>query len=81
MKPTTPKLTLRTETLLRLAIGGMFVAVLLTPMSVFAARLELPDSAPALAHGAALVVLWLHIAGGAIGLISGTIAGLTRKGG
>lgn len=44
------------------------------------AVLEIPPDAPALAHAGADVLLYLHIGGGAVGILSGATALLSRKG-
>ena len=46
-----------------------------------AGRLELAPEAPVWAHFGAAVLLYLHIAGGAVGLVTGAMASATRKGG
>ena len=67
------------------------VAIILLPflLCVFAfgagtahaAKLELSPDAPALAHAGAALLLYLHIAGGIIGLLMGALAIASRKGG
>ncbi|MEM9387728.1 MAG: hypothetical protein AAGA68_21925 [Pseudomonadota bacterium] len=54
---------------------------LMTPTSAVAVQLEVSPSAPAIAHIAAAVLLYLHIGGGAVGLVLGVIAAVARKGG
>ena len=64
--------------------GRLLLAALLVltvSPSAFAGRLELPQSAPVIAHLAAAVVLYLHIGGGTVGLLSGVAAAVARKGG
>ncbi|MEO0883984.1 MAG: hypothetical protein AAFY34_14815 [Pseudomonadota bacterium] len=45
-----------------------------------ATRLEVPDDAPLIAHVGAGLLLYLHIGGGTIGLLSGVVAIGSRKG-
>ena len=46
-----------------------------------AGRLEVAAEEPAWVHAGAAILLYSHIAGGAIGLLAGSIASVTRKGG
>ncbi len=45
-----------------------------------AVRLEVEETAPAWAHFGAAVLLYLHIGGGTVGIISGAIASIASKG-
>ncbi len=56
-------------------------AALLASDVAHAARLEVAPDAPAWAHLGATTLLVLHIGGGALGLVAGTVASFTRKGG
>lgn len=58
-------------------VGG--ILVLATP--AHAARLQVAPDAPPWMHGGADILLWLHIGGGAAGIVSGLIALASRKGG
>lgn len=48
--------------------------------AAYATKLEISPDAPVWAHISAAVLLYLHIGGGAIGLVSGLTAALSRKG-
>ena len=58
----------------------VFLASTLSPEAAFAGRLEPAADSPGWMHLGADVLLVLHIAGGAIGIASGTIASLSKKG-
>ncbi|MEO0425365.1 MAG: hypothetical protein AAF184_23725 [Pseudomonadota bacterium] len=64
-------------------MGVSLVALLALGVSpsAFAAHLEVPSSAPAIAYIGAALVLYLHTGGGAVGLASGVAAAVARKGG
>lgn len=49
--------------------------------AAYADRLEFGPEAPDWQHAGALLILYLHILGGVVGLVAGSVASLTRKGG
>lgn len=53
----------------------------LLPEGAWANQLQVDPAAPWWAHAGAKAILYTHISGGTVGLISGTIAMLSRKGG
>ena len=56
------------------------LTLLLASSNAVAERLELPTDASIWAHWGADILLWSHIGGGALGLVSGLIAVLVAKG-
>lgn len=58
----------------------MLVGLFLSSGEAQAARLEVDPSAPSWAHLGAALLLYLHIGGGAIGLLMGALAIASRKG-
>jgi len=58
----------------------LFFAMTLWPATAGAGRLEPAADSPAWMHLGADLLLVLHIAGGAIGIISGAVASLSKKG-
>lgn len=59
----------------------IFVLVLAAPGAAWADQLQVDVAAPWWVRVGALALLWGHIGGGTVGLLSGTLALLTRKGG
>lgn len=56
------------------------LAALLFTSPALALRLEVPADSHLFFHFSAYVLLYAHIGGGALGIVSGTVASLTRKG-
>ena len=54
--------------------------LLVVPSCAWATRLEASPDAPFLLHLGAAMLLWSHIGGGAVGLLSGTVTVIARKG-
>ena len=73
--PLGPKTARLAITVLALAAGLGFAG------PAFAGHLEIAPSAPWWIHLGAAAILTLHIGGGTVGLLSGAVALLTRKGG
>lgn len=63
-----------------LITSALTLAVLCVLTPADATRLQVDESAPMLARWGAALLLYLHIGGGAIGLIAGLVATLSRKG-
>lgn len=63
---------------LAVLISGLLIAIL--PIAAFAGRLQLDANASSWAHLGADILLYLHIGGGALGLIFGSIALIAKKG-
>ncbi|MEL6686012.1 MAG: hypothetical protein AAFP97_00145, partial [Pseudomonadota bacterium] len=64
------------QTIFALVLG----LVLFTAFPAYAERLVIAEEAPVWAHWGAAALLYAHIGGGTIGLISGVLALATRKG-
>jgi hypothetical protein len=65
----------------KLLLAGLALAALLTPIGAQATALQAGPDAPLWAKIGAAALLWLHIGGGAVGMMSGAVAAGARKGG
>lgn len=64
-----------------LAAASLMLAALVTAPAAHAANLQVSPDAPAWMHAGAAALLWLHIGGGAAGIVTGFVALASRKGG
>lgn len=64
-----------------LAAASLMLAALVTAPAAHAANLQVAPDAPAWMHLGATALLWLHIGGGAAGIVTGFVALASRKGG
>lgn len=61
-------------------LSFLVAGLILLPVPAFAETLQAPPGAPAWMHLGADALLWAHIGGGAIGILTGAVAILSRKG-
>lgn len=69
-----------THPFLRSFFCAIFVALIGCAPNAHAVRLQVASEAPAWAHAGAAVLLYLHIGGGAIGILAGVLASVSTKG-
>lgn len=61
-------------------LSPLAAGLVLLPIPAFAETLQAPPGAPAFLHLGADALLWAHIGGGAVGILTGAAAILSRKG-